>query len=96
MRGSWDFARRWTVDGFLGSVSGTPIYSSASPSQQQRVPAYLRLDLGCGRSLGDSLLFRVGANNLQSAHHLEFNPQDNYNVPSQVPRSVFVKLIWSF
>lgn len=96
VRGSWEFERRWTLDGFLSCISETPTYNSASPLQSQRVPAYRRLDLGVAHSLGDSFSFRLGANNLQAGHHLEFNPQDNYNVPSQVSRSVFAKVVWSF
>jgi iron complex outermembrane receptor protein len=96
LRGSWDFRRNWTMNGSLGSVSETPIYRNADPLEQQRVPAYRRVDLSTAYSLGESVTLSAGAHNLQEARHLEFNPQDEYDVPSEAPRSAYMKLVWSF
>jgi len=42
------------------------------------------------------LQFSAGGDNLLQAHHPEFDPNDGYSSRSQIPRSGFVKVVWSF
>lgn len=95
-RASWDFRRHWVADASLGFVSETPTYAKGSGVAPQRVKPYQRGDFGVAYSLGEHASVRFGAHNLQSSRHLEFNPQDQYDVASEIPRSFLVKLVWSF
>jgi iron complex outermembrane recepter protein len=96
VRGAWDFARHWTMNASVDAVSRTPVSGNNQVVQPEQVPAYQRVDAGVSYSLGESAVVSAGVHNLQDAHHIEFNPQDNYDVPSEIPRSAFVKLLWSF
>jgi iron complex outermembrane receptor protein len=96
VRGAWNVTGHWTVNASVDSVSTTPIYDAGSSLPPQPVPAYRRVDLGVAYVLREHAIFRAGVHNLQSAQHIEFNPQDNYDVPSEVPRSAFAKIVWSF
>jgi len=71
-----------------------PVNSSAQPAQQE-VPAYTRVDMQISRSIWEAGELQLGAQNLQSAHHLEFIPETQ-TVPSKIPRSFYVRLTWRF
>jgi iron complex outermembrane receptor protein len=92
--GSWDFARHWSFDAALYAVSKTP--SGSTQTEQQPVPDYRRVDASLTYALTGSLSLRVGGRNLQSAQHLEFNPQGFYVNSSMIPRSVYAKFEWRF
>ncbi|HXP86938.1 MAG TPA: TonB-dependent receptor [Bryobacteraceae bacterium] len=68
---------------FVGGLSNGP------------VPAYTRLDTRLGWTLGESVYFSVGGQNLLSPHHFEF--LSGYQVqPTEVQRSVVGKVTWRF
>lgn len=97
---SWSFAPRWTANGFLSHVGVLSSNDGLSlgPTLQQ-VPnvvlAYTRLDLHLARSVGRFIVFDAGGTNLLTPRHFEFG-DGAFITPSQVPRSAFVKAIWSF
>ena len=93
LRGNWTFARRWNLFSSLYMVSKLeqPTDTLIPP-----VKHYERLDTHVSFSLLESLQFSAGGENLLTNRHPEFDPQDEYTVRSQVPRSAFVKFVWSF
>lgn len=91
---NWQFHRGWTFDSILFFNSRAK--NSKSPFQQVNAPGYMRADASLSYALGKDFLLRAGVRNLQSARHLEFDPQNHYAAASQPPRAVFVKLSWSF
>ena len=60
------------------------------------VKGYVRLDMHVSYKIGESMKLSAGWDNLLQGRHHEFNPQDAYSVRSQIPRSAFVKAVWSF
>jgi iron complex outermembrane receptor protein len=59
------------------------------------VPAYTRLDTRLGWTLGESVYFSVGGQNLLTPHHFEF--LNGYQVrPTVVERSIVAKATWRF
>jgi outer membrane receptor protein involved in Fe transport len=71
-----------------------PVTSSGTPAQQQ-VPAYTRVDTQLSRSIWEGGELQSGMQNMQSAHHLEFLPETQ-SVPSEIPRTFYVRLTWRF
>jgi len=60
------------------------------------VKAFLRLDEHVSFHLFESVVVSAGGNNLLQSRHPEFDPEDGYTVRSVVPRSAFLKAVWSF
>ena len=90
---SWSFAPQWSVNSFVSFVDDLSRVQGASTSA---VPAYTRLDLNLARKVGRSLEFAVGGTNLLTPRHFEFGGETSFVVPTQVPRSAFVKATWTF
>jgi iron complex outermembrane recepter protein len=68
---------------FVGALSRGP------------VPAYTRLDTRLGWTMGESVYFSVGGQNLLSPRHFEF--LDGHQIqPTEVERSVVGKVTWRF
>jgi iron complex outermembrane receptor protein len=95
-RAAWDFARRWTADVSLYAVSRLPLRPDPTRLPATMVPAYQRMDASIDYSIGESVVLKAGVRNLQDARHIEFNPQGNDTIPSEIPRMAFVKAAWSF
>ncbi|MBB5058011.1 iron complex outermembrane receptor protein [Granulicella aggregans] len=94
LRGTWEFARRWTFYSSLYTVTQLP---DDPVDPNSHVGAYLRADAHLSFSLKENLQITAGGENLQESRHVELNPADDgYSVGSQIPRSAFVKLLWSF
>jgi iron complex outermembrane recepter protein len=93
LRGNWALARHWTLYSSLYSVSKL---NSASSTVTYPVNRYERFDMHISYNALKSLQFSAGGDNLQQDRHPEFDPSDGYSVRSQIPRSGFVKLVWSF
>jgi iron complex outermembrane receptor protein len=94
LRGTWQFARRWSLYSSLYTVTQLP---DDPFDPRSHVGAYLRADAHLSFSLKEGLQVIAGGENLQESRHVELNPADDgYSVGSQVPRSAFVKLLWSF
>jgi iron complex outermembrane recepter protein len=92
VRGTWAFARSWSLYSSLYSVSKLDRASELALP----VGAYQRLDAHISYSLGERVQLSAGADNLLRSRHAEFNPQDGYSIRSQVPRSAFAKIVWYF
>jgi len=95
-RAAWDFARHWTADASIYAASSIPVRTDPTRLPSTPVPAYQRVDASTDYSAGESLVFKFGIRNLQEARHIEFNPQNNSTVASEIPRTAFVKATWSF
>lgn len=95
-RGAWDFSRHWTADASVYSVSAILLLPNPAHLPATPVPAYQRLDASVDYSIGESIVLKAGVRNLQDARHIEFNPQGNETVPSEIPRAAYVKATWSF
>jgi iron complex outermembrane receptor protein len=62
---------------------------------QQQVPGYTRLDLRLGWKPTQPLEFSLGGQNLLADHHPEYRAV--YVVtPTEVPRNLYVKVVWRF
>jgi iron complex outermembrane receptor protein len=92
--GSWDFIKHWSLDSALYAVSTLP--AGNAQTEQKPIPAYRRVDVSLTYAPANALNIRVGARNLQSAQHFEFNPQGYYVTSSAIPRSVYAKFEWRF
>jgi iron complex outermembrane receptor protein len=93
LRGNWAFARRWNFYSSLYTVSKL---EQASPIISAPVKQYARFDAHVSCNLLNQLQFSTGGDNLFQSRHPEFDPNDSFSVRSQIPRSAFIKLIWSF
>ena len=93
LRGNWQFARSWDLYSSLYMPSALEHSSSTGIPP---VRGYQRLDTHISYHPFESVSFMAGGDNLLDARHPEFDPQDNYSVRSQVPRSAFVKATWTF
>ena len=93
VRGNWALAHRWNLYSSLYAVSKL---ESASSTVTHPVKQYERLDMHVSYSVLKTLQFSAGGDNLLQDQHPEFDPNDGYSSRSQIPRSVFVKLVWSF
>jgi len=69
---------------------------SASSTVTYPVKQYERLDMHVSYNVLESLQFSAGGDNLLQDHHPEFVPNDGYSTRSQIPRSGFAKVVWSF
>jgi iron complex outermembrane receptor protein len=92
---SWSFAPQWSANSFVSYVGALPPVQGATTSASE-VPAYTRLDLNLARKVGRSLEFEAGGTNLLTPRHFEFAGGTSFVVPTQVPRSAFVKATWIF
>lgn len=63
--------------------------------EQQKVPAYTRMDLRLGWSPGERWQLAIGAQNLLEKQHPEFRSAFAIS-PTEVERSVYLKATWSF
>jgi iron complex outermembrane receptor protein len=95
-RAAWNFARRWTADASIYAASSIPILADPARIPATPVPAYQRVDVSADYSVGESVVFKAGIRNVQEARHIEFNPQNNSTIASEIPRTAFVKATWSF
>jgi hypothetical protein len=86
-------SRRWTLNSSIYSVSRL---ERTSPSDLPPTKQFVRLDTHLSFNVFESIKLTAGVDNLSQKKHPEFDPQDGYSVRSQVPRSAFVKAIWSF
>jgi iron complex outermembrane receptor protein len=93
LRGNWAFAHQWNLYTSLYTVSKL---ESASATVTYPVKQYERLDMQVSYNALKLLQFSAGGDNLLQAHHPEFDPNDGYSSRSQIPRSGFVKVVWSF
>ena len=96
---SWSLSKFWQASSFLYRTGGLP-FSGLSPLEPAAaaaaaVPGYTRLDLQLTRKLGNRVQLEAGGRNLLTPRHLEFGGT-GFNVPSDVPRSVFLRGILSF
>jgi iron complex outermembrane recepter protein len=92
---SWNFAPRWRANSFVSFVGALPAVQN-SGTGAATVPAYTRFDFNLARKVGRSLEFAVGGTNLLTPRHFEFGGETSFVVPTQVPRSAFVKASWTF
>jgi iron complex outermembrane receptor protein len=60
------------------------------------IPGYSRLDFHVARKLGRSLEFDAGGTNLLTPRHIEYGNGPGFVTAAQVPRSLFIKTVWSF
>jgi outer membrane receptor protein involved in Fe transport len=83
-----NLAKNWTFDTalyFTGSLNANPIV----------IPAYARLDSRIAWRLNRGVEASLVGQNLQSGRHFEITTIDQL-IATQVPRSVFGKITWSF
>jgi iron complex outermembrane receptor protein len=92
-RSAWSVTRHWTLNSALYSVSRL---ERASPNGIDPARAFVRLDQHVSFNFFESLTFTAGINNMLQSRHPEFDPTDGYTVRSQIPRSAFLKALWSF
>ncbi len=93
---SWAFAQQWNANSFIsyvGSLASPGIFSETGSGS---VPPYTRIDLRISHKLNHSLAFEAGGTNLLTPRHLEFGDSTGFYAPAFVPRSLFLKAIWSF
>ena len=93
LRGNWTLAHHWNLYSSLYTVSKL---ESASSTVTYPVKQYERLDMHVSYNVLESLQFSAGGDNLLQDHHPEFDPNDGYSTRSQIPRSGFAKVVWSF
>jgi iron complex outermembrane receptor protein len=93
VRSTWAFTRNWSLISMIYGVSRLerPEQTTLAP-----VVGYVRLDTHVAFKLGKVLQLTAGGDNLLQGQHPEFDPQDAYSVRSQIPRSEFVRAVWSF
>jgi iron complex outermembrane receptor protein len=99
--GSCSLSPRWRVGSFLYRVDGLPLSGLVllDPSAAygaQVVPSYTRLDFHVSRTLGGGFQLDAGGTNLLTARHLEFGGATGFNLPSEVPRSLFLRGRFAF
>jgi len=92
-RPTWTLARHWTLDSSVYSVSRL---ERVSPTGISPVKGFVRLDTHISFNFFESLKLTAGVNNILQIRHPEFDPVDVANYRSQVPRSAFLKAVWSF
>lgn len=94
---SWNFARSWSADSFVSRVGSLSADGAAlGPAGIGSPSAYTRADLRLCHKVNHSVAFEAGGTNLLVPRHLEFGSSTGFNVPDYVPRSLFLKAIWSF
>ena len=93
IRSTWAIAHRWTLNSSVYSVSRL---QRESPTGLPPTKQFVRLDTHLSFRLSESLQLTGGVNNILQKQHPEFDPQDGYTVRSQIPRSAFVKAMWTF
>ncbi|HZQ56174.1 MAG TPA: TonB-dependent receptor [Bryobacteraceae bacterium] len=60
------------------------------------VPAYVRVDARFGYKLRKGVQLSLVGQNLSSPQHIEFGDLGQATVSSEIPRSVFGSIAWSF
>lgn len=97
---SWKFASRWTVSGSFSSVAYLPPAPSPGGNSalgaDGSIPGYTRLDFHVTRKLGRSFEFDAGGTNLLTPRHIEYGDGPGFVTPALVPRSLYIKTVWSF
>lgn len=86
MQSYFDVTPTVTFDNSLYFVAGLPV---------EGVPAYTRLDSRLGWKVRKGIEASIVGQNLLSAHHREFGDVEQA-IATQVDRSVFGKIVWSF
>jgi iron complex outermembrane receptor protein len=92
-RGNWNFARGWNWFTSYSFVTGL---DSKVGSDSSSVSPYMRLDSHLSYALSHAVQLRGGGDNLLEGAHGEFVSNDGYSVCGRIPRSAYLKLIWSF
>lgn len=77
----------WELDGLLFYVDRLP---------NQKIPSYWRLDARLSWHVSSMLTGTVGARNIFGARHPEFNTTPLGEWSSEVPRTVYAKVVWRF
>ncbi|WP_420238466.1 TonB-dependent receptor plug domain-containing protein [Telmatobacter bradus] len=92
-RANWNFARGWN---WFTSYSLVTRLDSQAGSGSSSVSPYMRLDSHLSYSLSHAVQLRGGGDNLLEGAHGEFVSNDGYSVCGRIPRSAYLKLLWSF
>ncbi|MGH9470342.1 MAG: TonB-dependent receptor plug domain-containing protein, partial [Terriglobia bacterium] len=69
-------------------------YVDRLPAQQ--IPAYTRADARLSWRAGETFEISLVGQNLLTPRHLEFNGPEDLILPTEVPRSVYLKTTWRF
>jgi iron complex outermembrane receptor protein len=93
VRSMWSIARSWSL---VSMAYGVTRLERPDETVLPPVKGYVRLDTHVSYKLGEKITFSAGGDNLLQARHPEFDPQDSYSVRSQIPRSEFVRAVWTF
>ena len=88
LRSYWNLPHNMELNGALYYVENLP---------HQKVPSYVRFDLGVAWHVTKSLEVAVWGQNLFDGGHSEFTSAPYSNpFPAQIPRSVLAKVTWHF
>jgi iron complex outermembrane receptor protein len=92
-RATWQVSRDWSLySSFYMPTALERMGNNGIPP----VRRYERVDTHVIFHPLESLSIMAGGDNLLDARHPEFDPEDNYSVRSQIPRSAFLKATWTF
>ncbi len=87
MRSLMSLGERWNLDGWIRYVDALP---------SQNVDAYTVLDLRLGWQAAKNLEMAVVGRNLLDSRHAEYIPEGIDVMSTEVPRSVYGKITWTF